>query len=79
MSGDEIAECVGPGMQITFDGGNRLIRVWRERNGGFLWEFHRDGTITPLWLSQDAMNVMLELHHRLSWVLPIPDKSEPAP
>lgn len=60
-------EPIEKGLEITFADGTRKTRVWREKDGGFLWEFDRDGTRTPLWLSQEAMNVMLELHHQMTW------------
>ena len=68
-----------PGMQITFDKGKRAIRVWRDSNGGFVWEFEKDGVLTPLWLSPEAMNVVLELHHRITWRQLTDDSGEPAP
>lgn len=53
---------------ITFRNGTRSVRMWiTEDNSGFLLEFEKDGHITPLQLSRDAMNAVLELHNRLTW------------
>lgn len=61
---------IGPGGEITFKGGTRKVRLWKFSDGGFLWEFEKDGNVTPLHLSQAAMNAVLELHNRLAWAIP---------
>lgn len=56
-----------PGMwrEIEFDG--RKVRMGATEAGGFYIEFERDGNVTPLHLSQKAMNALLLLHQELMW------------
>jgi hypothetical protein len=73
---------VGVGLEGRIPGSNRIVRVWRLSDGGFAFEFEKDGTVTPLRLSQDAMNMVLEMHHRMTWMVcdvSAADHSEAAP
>ena len=40
-------------------GDDREVHGFLLEDGGVLWEFHREGHITPIRISQDTMNAML--------------------